>query len=75
MRNGNFLNTRVSELRVKQIRVNQSLGVHQFQFMNVKNQVQIDRWLSPWDQKSNLVNTIQPLYGRAFFAYTPGNKV
>ena len=65
---------RVKEIWVKQIRVNQRLGVHQFQFMNVKNQVQIDRWLSPWDQKSNLVNTIQPLYGRAFFAYSNSRK-
>ena len=31
MRNGNFLKIRVSEIRVKQIRVNQGLGVHEIE--------------------------------------------
>ena len=40
MRNGNFLEMRVSEICVKRIRVNQGLGVE-----ILKNQVQIDKGL------------------------------
>ena len=35
MRNGNFLKIRVSEIRVKRIRVNQGLGVYQFRLPNL----------------------------------------
>ena len=35
MRNGNFLKIRFSEIRVKQIRVNQGLGVGNFSYQGM----------------------------------------
>ena len=34
MRNGNLLKSRVSEIRVKQIRVNQGVGVYEFAYLH-----------------------------------------